>query len=212
MPPDDILTTPTRGGRPGRAGAPGPKGDQGPAGPAGRDGRDGKDGATGPAGTGATGATGPQGPVGPQGERGPTGLTGATGAAGSVGATGSVGPAGPQGAAGAAGAQGPAGATGPSGATYIGAVTIGETAAIAIALGLRERTAALAGVVTTARYFGYIDSTTINGGAASPGRPSGYALADVSCRTAGTIAIALQAPLLAIGNSYSMQVSIYRIG
>ncbi len=103
------------------------------------------------------------------------------------------------------------GAPGASGATLIGTVTLAQTAAIAIALGIREVTVALAGVAVGTRYIAFCDSYRLNGGASTPGRPAGYSLVDCVCNVAGQITVSLNAPLLAIGQSYALTVSVVRL-
>ncbi|MFS0736925.1 collagen-like protein [Sphingomonas sp. 1P06PA] len=124
------------------------------------------------------------------------------------GAKGDKGDTGPTGAAGATGSQG---AVGPAGATLVGTVTLAQTATVAIALGIREVTVALAGTVKGGRYLAFCDSYRLNGAASVVGRPAGYALIDAVCNTAGQITISLNAPLLAIGNSYALTCSVVRI-
>lgn len=157
---------------------------------------------------GPPGEPGPVGPIGPQGPAGPKGNDGATGAQGVAG------PAGPQGAkgdTGATGATGPAGAAGAPANTLIGQVTVGQTAAIAIALGIREVTVALAGTVAGERYQCLARSYRLNGGSSVAGRPSGYAVLDCVCNTPGQITVSINAPLLAVGSSYALTCDIVRI-
>lgn len=95
----------------------------------------------------------------------------------------------------------------------MGQVTVAQNALVAISAGLREVTAALAGVVPGARYVAFCDSYRVpsNAPSATPGRPSGYAILDCVCNTAGQITVTVSAPLLALGSSYSMTVSVVRI-
>lgn len=109
------------------------------------------------------------------------------------------------------GAPGDPGAAGAAGATLVGSVTLGQTAGIAIALGIREVSVAMAGAVVGARYIAFCDSYRLNGGASTPGRPAGYAIIDCVCNVAGTVIISINAPLLAIGASYALTCSIVRI-
>lgn len=193
-------------GRPGATGATGPMGLQGPAGPKGDTGATGSQGVKGD--TGLTGAQGPQGPTAPKGDTGATGPAGPTGASGSTGATGT---AGPKGDTGATGPAGPTGATGAPGTTLLGQVTIGETATVAIALGIREVTASVAGAVPGERYVAFARSYKLNGGSSVTGRPAGYAIADCACNVAGTIRVSLNAPALVIGASYSILCDIVKV-
>lgn len=127
---------------------------------------------------------------------GPRGATGAQGAKGDTGT---------------AGAKGDTGAPGSPANTLIGTVTLGQTAAIAIALGIREVTVALTGVVRGGRYITFCDSYRLNGAASVVGRPSGYAILDTVCNTDGQITVSINAPLLAIGSSYALTCSIVRV-
>lgn len=114
--------------------------------------------------------------------------------------------------AGPKGDPGTKGDPGSAGATLIGQVVIGQTAAIAIALGIREITAALTGVVAGERYQCFCRSYKLNGAAsATAGRPSGYAIVDCVSNAAGQVTVSLQAPLLAIGSSYALTCDIVRI-
>lgn len=185
------------------------KGDPGAQGPTGSTGAQGAQGDVGA--TGAKGDQGERGPTGAQGVAGPQGVTGAKGDTGSMGAQGAKGDAGSKGDTGAAGATGAKGDAGAAGATLIGQVAIGQTAAISIALGIREVTAAIAGTVVGERYACFVRSYRLNGGASAAGRPSGYAVLDCVCNTAGQITVSLNAPLLAIGASYALTCDIVRI-
>lgn len=109
------------------------------------------------------------------------------------------------------GADGAAGAAGAAGATLMGTVVIGQTAAVAISLGIREVTAAMAGVVRGGRYIAFCDSYRLNGGSSVVGRPTGYTMLDCVCNTDGQITVSVNAPLLAIGASYALTCAIVRI-
>ena len=109
------------------------------------------------------------------------------------------------------GGPGPKGDTGPAGSTLVGTVTLGQTAAIAIALGIREVVASLAGAVKGQRYVAFCDSYKLNGGASVVGRPAGYAIVDCVSNADGQITVSINAPLLAIGASYALTCSIVRI-
>lgn len=86
----------------------------------------------------------------------------------------------------------------------IGSATIAQTAAIQIALGIREVTVSLAGATVGTKYAFFAVSYRLNGGASTPGRPSGYSIIDCVCNTAGQITVSLNAPLLSIGQSYQI--------
>jgi hypothetical protein len=109
------------------------------------------------------------------------------------------------------GAKGDKGNTGDAGATLVGQVVVGQTATIAIALGIREVTATLNGVVTGQRYIAFARSYRLNGAASVAGRPPGYTILDAACNVDGTIIVSINAPLLAIGQSYAITVDIVRI-
>lgn len=163
--------------------------------------------------TGSTGATGPQGvmglkgdrgdigPIGADGVQGPTGLKGDTG---DQGATGIAGPVGPQGAAGSTGPVGPKGDTGASGATLLGTITVSETATSAITAGARRVT------ISTPVVWGVAVGQNLIAFPLSV--PSGlYAVHDVIPTAANTISVAVSAPLLMVGASYSIQCRLVRI-
>jgi hypothetical protein len=199
-------------GAQGEQGTQGLKGDKGDAGDTGLRGEQGPSGAVGPAGpTGAKGDTGSIGPTGPKGDTGATGQNGATGPAGAKGDTGASGAQGPQGLKGDTGAQGVKGDTGSPGAVLVGQVVISQTALAAINLGIREVTVDLAGTVVGERYAPYARAYKLNGGANTPGRPTAYALIDAVCNQAGKITVTLNAPLLAVGASYSITVDIVKV-
>jgi len=202
-------------GDPGARGLPGPQGDAGAPGPQGERGFTGDPGPKGDRGdAGVAGPKGDKGDTGATGGAGPKGDKGDTGARGLQGPQGDAGPQGIQGAKGDTGAKGDkgdTGATGPAGGTLVGIVTLSQTAAIAIALGIREVTAALPGTVVGARYQAFCDSYRLNGGAQVAGRPSGYAIVDAVCNVAGQITVSINAPALAIGAAYALNVSVVRI-
>lgn len=103
------------------------------------------------------------------------------------------------------------GDTGQSGATLVGQVVVGQTAAIAIALGIREITVSLAGTVVGERYIAFARSYRLNGGAAVAGRPPGYTILDCACNVAGQVTVSLNAPLLAIGSSYAITTDVVKV-
>ncbi len=94
----------------------------------------------------------------------------------------------------------------------LGNVAVGQNAAIAIALGIREVTVALTGAVVGERYQAHCRSYRLNGGAVVAGRPPGYTILDCACNTTGQITVSINAPLLALGTSYAMNCDIVRIG
>lgn len=90
-------------------------------------------------------------------------------------------------------------AAGPSPLVTIGTVTIAQTAVIAIVAGIRTITfTGLTGLLTTDNVLLFPVVT------AGVGIPDGYAIHNAWCSAAGTLKVALSAPLLAIGASYSI--------
>jgi len=188
-------------------------------------------GARGPAGSkGDTGPAGAAGSAGPAGAKGDTGAVGATGPAGQNGATG------PQGLKGDTGATGPAGSSAsatPLGTatpkapgiatpgtsanaahedhvhplqsgvlTLIGNVSISETLLVSLAVGMKRMTLTLAGVALGDKLL------AIPNGAPTTGCEVVNAYPGAS---AGQVSIGYYTPLLGIGATYSIPVSIYRI-
>lgn len=101
----------------------------------------------------------------------------------------------------------------PSGVnTLVGTVALSQTAIIAIALGIREVTAGLSGAVVGGRYIAFAVSYQLNGGSVTNGRPPGYAILDCVCNSANTITVSLNAPLLAVGQSYIINCQIVSVG
>lgn len=207
-------------GSPGAAGATGAQGPEGPAGSAGPQGSVGPQGVAGPKGdtgaegprgvpgeAGAQGSAGQRGEQGAQGIPGPAGAAGAAGPQGVQGNTGEAGPQGPMGPKGEqgtigltglkgdTGSQGPAGPTGPSALVKLGSITINETATIAITAGIRTLTrTGITGLLAG-------DNVLLVPTAALP---AGYAIHNAVATANGTLQITLNAPLLAIGASYSI--------
>lgn len=90
-------------------------------------------------------------------------------------------------------------AAGPSPLVTIGTVTIAQTAVIAIVAGIRTITfTGLTSLLTTDNVLLFPVVT------AGVGIPDGYAIHNAWCSAAGTLKVALSAPLLAIGASYSI--------
>lgn len=184
----------------------------------------GKQGATGPAGpkgdTGAQGAKGDTGATGATGAQGPQGLKGDTGAAGPQGATGPQGLAGSNASATPLGTSAPkalglaaAGAAAsasredhvhpiPSGLMqFIGNLNVTETLLIALAVGMKRKTFALAGVAAT-------DLLVF----APTGAPtSGCEVVNVYPAGANSISVGYYTPALGIASSYAMPIAVYRI-
>lgn len=147
--------------------------------------------------TGQTGAQGAKGDIGPIGGTGPQGPTGATGA------TGATGPVGPQGAKGDTGATGPQGPAGPSAGALalVGALTVSETAVIAITVGIKRKAITLSGVSTADRLFFTETGAPTNGCGVISVRPTANNQVTVSYYT----------PALAIGASFAMPIAVYRL-
>ena len=97
--------------------------------------------------------------------------------------------------------------------TLVGSVVVGQTAIVAINLGIREVTVALTGAVPGERYQAFCRSYRLaTSGAFIAGRPAGYTVLDCACNTSGQIIVSLNAPLLAIGSTYQMNVDIVKVG
>jgi hypothetical protein len=99
----------------------------------------------------------------------------------------------------------------PGAPRAVGTVTLAQTATVAIALGIREVEVALPGAAPGGRYLVFCDSFRLNGGASQAGRPAGYAIVDATCRVAGRLIVSVQAPLLAIGQSYAFTCAVYQV-
>lgn len=144
---------------------------------------------------------GPKGDAGAVGPAGPAGAKGDTGTTGPAGAKGDTGQTGPQGLKGDTGAQGPKGD--PAG-TFVGNITVAETAILAITAGARRVT------VTTPASYGVAPGQNLVVFPVSV--PNGqYATHDVIATAANTLSVGVSAPLLAIGASYSIQCRLVRI-
>jgi hypothetical protein len=78
-------------------------------------------------------------------------------------------------------------------------VTLAQTAVVAISAGIRTLTVTgITGLLTTDNVLLFPVVT------AGVGIPDGYAIHNAWCSTAGTIKVALSAPLLAIGAGFSI--------
>ncbi|RVU13198.1 hypothetical protein [Methylobacterium oryzihabitans] len=133
--------------------------------------------------------------AGPAGEPGPRGEAGSSGLRGEVGPSG---PKGETGAAGPAGGTGPSGPPGPSAVVDLGAVTVAQSATVAIALGVRTVTVAVPGLLASDRVV------VVPQGPA----PAGYLVGAPSVRAAGSLDVPVYGPALAIGQSYSFGVRV----
>lgn len=138
---------------------------------------------------------GKKGDTGPQG---PTGQAGATGAAGAVGATG---PKGDTGNTGPQGPQGNVGATGPAGSTFIGNVTVTESLLVSLSAGMRRMTLPLTGVAVGNKLLLVPNGTPTTGCEGVNAYPA----------SANNVSIGYYTPLLGIGVTYTIPVSIYRM-
>lgn len=103
------------------------------------------------------------------------------------------------------------GERGPPGGVLLRQITVTDTAAVAITLGIVELQFACAGAVVGERYEAYVRSSRINGGTSSAGRPSGYWIVSADCRAADTITVAHMRPALALGGKYELLTDIVRV-
>jgi len=85
--------------------------------------------------------------------------------------------------------------------TFVGTSTVAETAVIAISAGVRQVTATMAGVVPGEAYT-VVASGTV---------PTGYALHDCYCSANNTLKVNVTAPLLAIGQNYSIPIKVFKL-
>lgn len=196
-------------------------------GPSGAAGQRGETGATGPQGsTGATGAQGVKGDTGAAGVAGPQGIQGVAGPAGAKGDTGSQGPTGATGASGSNATATPLGAAVPKALgtaapgtsanaaredhvhplpagllVYLGDVNVTETLLVSLAVGMKRKAFALAGVTAADRLQIVANGAPTSGCEAINAYPA----------SAGNVSIGYYTPLLGIGATYSIPVSVYRI-
>jgi len=165
---------------------------------------------------GSMGDAGAQGPIGPVGPKGETGSVGPKGEAGSQGAKGETGSQGIQGVRGETGATGPAstvpgpvGPQGPAGApapttgrlVLLGTINVTETLLVSLALGMKRKTFALAGVTAT--------DTLLAIPTAAP--TTGCEVVNAYPASAGNVSIGYYTPLLGIGATYAIPVSIFKV-
>lgn len=158
------------------------------------------------AGFSAPGKVGPQGPAGVKGDMGstgPTGVIGPQGAQGVKGDTGATGAQGIQGAKGDTGATGPAGTPAPTTGRLVllGAINVTETLLVSLALGMKRKTFALAGVTAT--------DTLLAIPTAAP--TTGCEVVNAYPASAGNVSIGYYTPLLGIGATYAIPVSIFKV-
>jgi hypothetical protein len=156
--------------------------------------------------TGTKGDTGPQGPqgfTGPQGLQGLKGDTGNQGPKGDTGAQGMqgfTGPKGDTGDRGPQGDQGPSGPVGPGVITTLDQIVLTQTATVAISLGPRILTVTYPSAEVGANYELFPTSV-----------PAGYSVDNAWCETAGQMKVIVYAPLLAIGQSYSITCKVRKV-
>lgn len=177
------------------------------------------------------GPKGDRGDVGPSGPQGSTGATGPTGPSGATGSTGAVGATGPQGTQGPAGsnasatpladqpglADATAGAVGvsakaaredhkhpfpPGRLTLVGTVTISETLLVSLSLGMKRKTLALTGVATTDMLLAIPNGTPT----------AGCEVVNAYPASTNNVSIGYYTPALGIAATYSIPVSVYRVG
>jgi len=186
---------PLKGGM-GDAGAQGPIGPAGPTGATGAKGDVGSQGAKGEIGpTGAASTVaGPQGIQGIKGETGATGVKGDTGATGATGATGTQG---------IQGIQGPAGTPAPTTGrlVFLGNINVTETLLISLAVGMKRKTFPLAGVAAT--------DILIAIPTAAP--TTGCEVVNAYPASAGNVSIGYYTPLLGIGATYAIPLSVFKV-
>jgi len=149
---------------------------------------------------GDAGAQGPIGPAGPKGDMGSTGPTGVIGPQGAQGVKGDTGATGPQGAKGDTGATGPAAPT-TGRLVLLGTINVTETLLISLALGMKRKTFALAGVTAT--------DTLLAIPTAAP--TTGCEVVNAYPASAGNVSIGYYTPLLGIGATYAIPLAVYRI-
>ena len=111
---------------------------------------------------------------------------------------------GAQGVKGDTGAQGPAGTLPPTTGrlVFIGNVTVAETLLISLSAGNKRMTLPLAGVATTDRLLLTPNGVPSTGCEAINAYPT---------TTAGQVSVGYSVPLLSIGATYSIPVSIYKV-
>ena len=85
--------------------------------------------------------------------------------------------------------------------TYIGDLNVSETLLVSLAVGMKRKTFALAGVLAT-------DKLQL----VATGAPTtGCEAVNVYPASAGNVSVGYYTPLLAIGATYSIPISVYRI-
>jgi len=121
---------------------------------------------------------------------------------GPQGPKGDTGAQGPQGNPGATGSTGATGAAGPSSKVSLGNITVTETAIVAISAGIRTLTfTGISGLLAGDDIVLF----PINA------LPIGYAIHNSVATANGTLQVTLNAPLLAIGSSYSIVCKVVAI-
>lgn len=85
--------------------------------------------------------------------------------------------------------------------TFVGVSAVAESAIIAISAGVRQVTANVNGTVPGEAY------TVVASGAV----PAGYALHDCYCSANNVLKVNVTAPLLAIGQNYSIPIKVFRL-
>lgn len=103
-----------------------------------------------------------------------------------------------KGAKGDTGSAGSTGPAGPSAKVTLGTITMAQTAAIAIAAGDRVLTFTVTGAIAGEDLLLFPTSAL----------PAGYFIKSVIATAANTVAVTLNAPLLAIGASYSIPAKV----
>lgn len=85
--------------------------------------------------------------------------------------------------------------------SLVGTSAVAETAALAISAGVRQVTASMTGVVPGEAYTVVATGTV----------PVGYALHDCYCSANNTLKVNVTAPLLAIGQNYSIPIKVFKL-
>lgn len=141
------------------------------------------------------------GPQGPRGEIGPVGP--ASTVPGPKGDTGLTGPKGDKGDTGSVGATGTAGTPAPTNGRleFLGNINVTETLLVSLAVGMKRKSYALAGVTATDKLLIIPNGAPTTGCEAVNAYPA----------SAGNVNIGYYTPLLGIGVTYTIPVSVYRI-
>lgn len=97
--------------------------------------------------------------------------------------------------------EGADGLNGSNSVTLVGTSTVAETAALAISAGIRQVTANMTGVAPGQAYTVVATGTV----------PTGYALHDCYASANNVLKVNVSAPLLAIGQNYSIPIKVFKL-